>query len=90
MTPAEEMSAAADRLDPAPATGQVWQDCDPRSPGRYLLITALDTTHATVRQVAYNPARRITADLPAARTTRIRLDRFHPRNYRHVTTLEPR
>lgn len=63
---------------PAVHVGQLWQDNDPRSPGRYLLVVATDTTHATVRQVAHNPTDRITAELPGVRPTRIRLDRFRP------------
>jgi hypothetical protein len=72
---------------PAPAVGQIWQDNDPRSYGRYLKITAVDDTHATVRQVALTP-QGATVVRPGARTTRVRLDRFRPTStgYRYVRT----
>lgn len=71
---------------PAPTVGQIWQDNDPRSYGRYLKITAVDSTHATVRQVALTP--QIAAVLPGTRATRIRLDRLRPTStgYRYVRT----
>lgn len=71
---------------PAPAVGQIWQDNDPRSPGRYLRIVDIDASRATVRQVAYNPTTRIAADLPGVRPGRIRLDRFRPTTtgYRYI------
>ncbi|WP_416477039.1 hypothetical protein [Streptomyces sp. LKA04] len=72
---------------PTPAVGQIWQDNDPRSDGRRLLIEWIDDTHAKVRQVA------LTADghpvpLPGVRQSRIRLDRFRPTStgYRYIGT----
>lgn len=63
---------------PAVRVGQIWQDCDRRSPGRYLRVIDLDAGRAVVRQIAYNPVDRIAAELPGCRPTRIRLDRFRP------------
>ncbi|MFJ9740863.1 hypothetical protein [Streptomyces sp. NPDC101166] len=62
---------------PAPAAGQLWQDNDPRSEGRLLLIESIGETHATVRQVALTPAGE-PVPLPGVRQSRIRLDRFRP------------
>lgn len=71
---------------PTVKVGQIWQDNDPRSPDRYLFVTATDATHAAVRQVAYNPITKISVPLPGVRGTRIRLDRFRPTStgYRYV------
>lgn len=71
---------------PAPAVGQIWQDNDPRSYGRYLLIVDTDASRATVQQAAYNPATGTAVALPGVRATRIRLDRFRPTStgYRYI------
>ncbi|MFD7101903.1 hypothetical protein [Streptomyces celluloflavus] len=71
---------------PIPAPNQIWADNDPRGTGRYLRIVAIDASHATVRAVAWNADEQIAADLPGARTTRIRLGRFRPTStgYRYV------
>lgn len=58
--------------------GQVWQDCDKRAGGRQITVVSVDATHAECREVAYNQLDGIVADLPGARKTRIRLDRFRP------------
>ncbi|NEA42733.1 hypothetical protein G3I76_56485 [Streptomyces sp. SID11233] len=75
---------------PTPAPHQVWQDIDPRVGERFLLITALDDGKARVVPVAWNPYAKIGAPLPGARTTRIRVDRFHPktRGYAYVATVQ--
>ncbi|AJP04754.1 hypothetical protein TU94_28225 [Streptomyces cyaneogriseus subsp. noncyanogenus] len=72
---------------PTPAVRQIWQDNDPRSPNRYLKITAVDGTHATMRQVAITP-QGATAVPSGARATRIRLDRLRPTStgYRYIRT----
>lgn len=75
---------------PTPAIGQIWQDKDPRAKGRFIRIDEISDTHATVRPVAWNPKARIAADLPGARRTRIRLDRFRPTSYWHIGSAEPR
>ncbi|MEU3603759.1 hypothetical protein ABZ714_34390 [Streptomyces sp. NPDC006798] len=73
---------------PAPAVGQIWQDNDPRNPGRYLRIVEINTavSRAWCRPVAYNPATGAVADLPGTRATGIRLDRLKPTStgYRYI------
>ncbi|WP_438489525.1 hypothetical protein [Streptomyces sp. S186] len=75
---------------PTVQVDQIWQDNDPRMPDRYLRIVDIDTSHATVQQVAWNPEDRIAADLPGVRLTRIRLDRFRPTRtgYRYVGQVD--
>ena len=70
---------------PVPAVDQIWQDNDPRSPDRYLLIIDTDASRATVRQVSLT-AEGAPVILPGVRATRIRLDRFTPTSsgYRYV------
>lgn len=65
---------------PTVRPGQIWADNDKRSSGRYVRVDFLTAgrTHAYVEQVAYNEADRIAAEMPGARKTRIRLDRFRP------------
>ncbi|MER7151234.1 hypothetical protein [Streptomyces lydicus] len=69
-----------------PAVGQIWADNDPRCSDRYVLIVDLDATHATVRQIAYNPQGTVHAHLPGTRVTRIRRTRLRPTSngYRYV------
>ncbi|MFF9002645.1 hypothetical protein ACF1GW_35520 [Streptomyces achromogenes] len=74
-----------DTPTPTPAKGQIWQDNDPRTDNRLILIERTDATHATVRQVALTPAGE-PVPLPGVRRTRIRLDRFRPTStgYRYI------
>jgi hypothetical protein len=64
---------------------QIWQDCDPRSAGRYLLVEEVGPTHAVVLQVD-----RRGEVVGKERRTRIRLDRFRPTSngYRLIKDTE--
>ncbi|MFB7845485.1 hypothetical protein ACFC34_00415 [Streptomyces sp. NPDC056053] len=77
---------------PDPAADQIWQDNDRRTSDRYLMITAVDVTHATARLVTYDPHTGIAAELPGTRTSRIRLSRLRPTStgYRYIRTQAPR
>lgn len=65
---------SAETETPAPAVGQTWQDNDKRFIGRYLVIVAIEGTHAEVKWQHLKSTRRI------------RLDRFRPTStgYRYV------
>jgi hypothetical protein len=69
--------------------GQIWTDTDKRSRGRHVRVVAITGSYATVEDVAYSPADKISASL-GGRIRRIRLDRFRPAYYRLVEdTPEP-
>jgi hypothetical protein len=75
---------------PTPAVDQIWQDNDPRSPGRYLKLIAVDDTHATAVPVEWDDLFGVAHPMGGARATRIRLDRFRPTStgYRYVGTAK--
>ncbi len=73
---------------PAPAVGQIWQDADRRSYGRYLRIVSIDATHAEAEQVTLTAQGAI--PVPRTRHTRIDLTRLRPTStgYRYVGTAD--
>lgn len=75
---------------PAPATGQIWQDNDPRGYGRRVRIIEIDDTHATVE--LHTPRAAGHQKAKPGRRTRIRLDRFRPTTtgYRYICGGETR
>jgi hypothetical protein len=64
-----------------PAVGQVWQDCDPRIPKRYVRIRSIENGKAAC-EAWY------VGEKWKARRVRIRLDRFRPTStgYRYLRT----
>jgi hypothetical protein len=71
---------------PVVAVGQVWEDSDPRSAGRRILITVVDLANGRARGMVFTQARNVGDD--EHRTRWISLKRFRPhhRGYRLLST----
>lgn len=68
------------------AVGQVWEDDDPRSQGRRIEITEVDTEKQRVRGKTVSVGRNVSEAQVGRRTRWIRMTRFQPgnRGYRLV------
>jgi hypothetical protein len=62
------------------AVGQVWEDDDPRSAGRRIEITEVDTENRRVKAKVVAVGRNVSEDQIGRATRWIRLTRFRPGN----------
>jgi hypothetical protein len=72
------------------AAGQVWADDDPRSEGRRIRITEVNTEEGWARAEVLSVARNVSKGEVGETTRQIQLDRFRPgdRGYRLVENPE--
>jgi hypothetical protein len=66
--------------------GQVWEDADPRSSGRRILITEVDQAKGRARGVVFTQARNVGDDEHKSRWISLKRFRPHHRGYRLVST----